>query len=251
MQKRIVTEEDLRSALLPADTKEYLVSQHTYVTPSAKDFLKERRIALVRAGAEGLKQAMPTEAIADKADRTYVDAYTGRGYAQKPEEMTHLRGNLLVLKTDPRIRFRGRIDSLQAKVLELQCLALEEKLVFLCEELEEVLLFLRALLAAEVKDLPFENISLLGMSETELRYASHHIEEKIGIPHPIPSYHMGKMAMALNSLRTQVREAELLAMELDTQYKADFIKAMNRLSSAVYILFCRLIKRNDKGRGND
>ena len=46
---------------------------------------------------------------------------------EKPEEMTHLRGNRLVPKTHPRIRFRGQLDSLMAQVLELQCRAAADR----------------------------------------------------------------------------------------------------------------------------
>lgn len=49
--------------------------------------------------------------------RTYIDAQTGAGYGEKPEHMTHLRGNLLVPKTHPRIAFRGQLVSLQAEII--------------------------------------------------------------------------------------------------------------------------------------
>ncbi|NCB41343.1 MAG: hypothetical protein EOM59_01785 [Clostridia bacterium] len=251
MQKSILTEADLRTALLPVETKEYVVSNNTYVTPSARDYLKERSIVLVRTGEFSSNQTMPWERIEDNGALTYMDALTGEYYSDKPEEMTHLRGNLLVLKTDTRIRFRGKIDSLQARVLELQCVALEERLPAVCDALEEVLQYLRELLAAEVKDVPFEVPILLGMREAELKYVSHHVKEEIGIAHPVPSYRMGRMAMGLNHLRTQVREAELVAVELNNTQRADLIKAMNRLSSAIYIIFCRLLAGNDRGRKND
>jgi len=251
MQKSILTEADLRASLLPVETKEYVVSKNTYVTPSARDFLKDRGITLVREDVSSSNQKMPIVSIKENGAFTDMDALTGKGYFDKPEEMTHLRGNLLVIKTDPRIRFRGKIDSLQAKVLELQCVAVEESLPSICHALEEVLQYLRELLAAEVKDAPLEVTTLLGMNESELRYVSHHVDQEIGIAHPVPSYHMGKMAMGLNRLRTQVREAELVAFELESNQRADIIKAMNRLSSAIYIIFCRLLAENDRGKKND
>lgn len=251
MHKRVVTEADLRTALLPRETKEYFISQNTYITPSAIDFLKDRNIALVRTGDAASDRVMPVMNIEDRGKLTFVDAFTGQTYSEKPEEMTHLRGNLLVPKTDSRIRFRGKIDSLQAKVLELQCVAIEEGFLALRDNLEEVLNYLRMLLAAEVKDVSFDQIVLLGMDESELRYVSHHVEEKIGIAHPIPSCRMGKMAIGLNSLRAQAREVELCAVNLESEHKESFIKAMNRLSSAVYIMFCRLLAENYRGSRND
>ena len=248
MQKNILTEADLRAALLPIETKEYVVSHNTYVTPLAKDFLKDRNISLVRDEDFTSNQTMPGTVIENNGNDTFIDAVTGQGYSDKPEEMTHLRGNLLVPKMDARIYFRGKIDSLQAKVLELQCLAIEEKYLVLCDCLEEILDYLKKILAAEVKDIPFEEIYLLEMNEEELRRVSHHVKEEIDISHPIPSYRMGKMAMGLNSLRTQVREAELAAACFSDSQRTDLVKAMNRLSSAVYIIFCRLLAGNYRGR---
>ena len=46
--------------------------------------------------------------------------------AQKPEYMTHLRGNLLVFKDHPRIALRGKIDSLEAAIILLQLKAQEK-----------------------------------------------------------------------------------------------------------------------------
>lgn len=251
MHKRVVTEADLRTALLPRETKEYFISENTYITPSAIDFLKERKIALVRTGDAVSNRVMPVANIEDRGNLTFIDALTGKTFSEKPEEMTHLRENLLVPKTDSRICFRGKIDSLQAKVLELQCVAIEEESFILCDNLEEVLNYLRMLLAAEVKDVSFDKIVLLGMNESELRYVSHHVKEEIGIAHPVPSCRMGKMAIGLNSLRAQVREVELSVMSLESKHKESFIKAMNRLSSAVYIMFCRLLAENYRGRRND
>jgi ethanolamine utilization cobalamin adenosyltransferase len=66
----------------------------------------------------------------------------------------------------------------------------------------------------------------------------------LGIDHPIPHYRMGRLCVALNRLRTQVREAELYAAAAFTEpdgacAREDIVEALNRLSSCVYILFCR------------
>jgi ethanolamine utilization cobalamin adenosyltransferase len=55
---------------------------------------------------------------------------------------------------------------------------------------------------------------------------------------------MGPLAARLNLLRTRVREAELLAVRVfgpGEDGRDDLILAMNRLSSALYWLFCRLV----------
>ena len=50
----------------------------------------------------------------------FVDYETGAFYMEKPEHMTHLVGNVLVVKDHPRILFRGKLDSLQSAVVLAQ-----------------------------------------------------------------------------------------------------------------------------------
>lgn len=112
------------------------------------------------------------------------------------------------------------------------------------EDLEELMGFIRQILGAEVKDQPLEETKLLGLNSDQIRQVSHHIKENFGMDHPIPSYQMGRLCVALNRLRTQVREVELsgaraFAQEDGSCGRIDLIQGLNRLSSCVYILFCR------------
>lgn len=43
-------------------------------------------------------------------------------YGQKPEAMTHIEGNKLVMKDDPVIQYRGKLDTAQAQVVFVQSL---------------------------------------------------------------------------------------------------------------------------------
>jgi ethanolamine utilization cobalamin adenosyltransferase len=52
---------------------------------------------------------------------------------------------------------------------------------------------------------------------------------------------MGPLALRLNTLRTKIREGELLTIRILRRRK-DIITAMNRLSSAMYWLFCIAVK---------
>ena len=138
-----------------------------------------------------------------------------------------------------------------ARVLELQCRAAEEGREELLHQLGEVLQALRSVLAAEVKEEPVPPFTLFGLDSAGLRRVSHHVKEEIGIPHPIPDWTMGSLALGLNTLRTQVRETELIAAEAfmvgEECSRKDIIEALNRLSSGVYILFCRLVAEQRKG----
>ena len=56
---------------------------------------------------------------------------------------------------------------------------------------------------------------------------------------------MGALCMALNQLRTKVRETELCAASAfikdETCMRPDILEALNRLSSCVYLLFLRAL----------
>jgi ethanolamine utilization cobalamin adenosyltransferase len=180
-------------------------------------------------------------------ETAYVDAETGKAYAKKPEFMTQLRGNLLVSKAHGRIAFRGAVDSLEAAVLEVQALAAEQGEGEVRDGLGELLQCLRKLMSAEVNERPLGPLCLFGLSAGEIRAQTHDLQAAFGMVHPLPDYTMGTLALRLNTLRTKVRETELLAVRTfdvrDREARNDIIAALNRLSSAAYWLFCRYLSR--------
>lgn len=188
---------------------------------------------------------MTVEEIEYQKEFPFIDAVTGCGYRAKPEHMTHLRGNQLVDKTHPRIAFRGKLDSIQAAILKVETKLLEDGQMDMLGDLDEILQCLRRILASEVKEEPMEHTEILSMSAERLRYMSHHVREELGISHPIPDYHMGATALELNYIRTQIREIELAFVQTIARYQKTeewqnhIIQVLNRLSSAVYIIFCR------------
>jgi ethanolamine utilization cobalamin adenosyltransferase len=163
----------------------------------------------------------------------------------KPEYMTSLSGDRMVPKTNGRIIFRGKVDSLEAEFIEAQVLASRLGEEEFCGYLGEILDFLRALMAAEVKDTPLLPPLLFGMDAEEIHRRSHAAAGKTFI---FPSYTQGPLAARLNSLRAHVRELELLAVrvfgpeeiaEAALDEREDIILALNRLSSALWWLFLR------------
>lgn len=235
---KVLTEADLRTAKLSGKEKEYHVSEGTFVTGPAKEYLRDRGIRLI--WDKSPYQTMSCQKIVQQSPAPYVDAYTGKTYQKKPEEMTHLQGNLLVEKIDPRIELRGGLDFLQARVVLLQ--AKYRKNDRLREELDEVLRFIRAILGAEVKGDSCGELVLFGLRQEELKEMSHHVREYFGIDHPVPDSSMGEMALELNILRTQVREVELAAARAFAEGdKLLVIQNLNRLSSGIYVLFCRCL----------
>jgi ethanolamine utilization cobalamin adenosyltransferase len=182
-------------------------------------------------------------------NRDNMAGKTGGHDKAKPDYMTCLTGSRLVPKSHGRIRFRGIVDSLEADVIEAQALAAGLGEGWYVEGLGEVLDCLRNILAAEVQETPLAELRLFGLSAEELHRQSHHPRETFGIDHPVPEYTMGPLAIRLNTLRTRVREGELCAVRVFWKRGAlkgrpgrpDIIHAMNRLSSALYWLFCRYL----------
>ncbi|MDR1916818.1 MAG: cobalamin adenosyltransferase [Synergistaceae bacterium] len=235
----ILNESILRATLMNGHASQYCVETGTFVTPLAREYLRDRGIELVfRDGGEG----MPQTPIPDKGSKTYIDAQSGEGLEKKPERMTHLFANQLAPKTHPRIALRGKLDTLQGEIIAAQVEADADGRSELTEDLGEILVLTREILGAEVTGRALKPLTLLGYNSDELRYVSHHVKEYFGFPHPIPDYSMGRFASVLNLLRTRVREVEITAENtFPTGESEDILLALNRLSSAVYILFCRLL----------
>ena len=173
--------------------------------------------------------------------------------------MTSLSGERLVPKTNGRIAFRGVIDTLQAEVIEAQVLAsglakgadpAESGASGVCGYLGEILGCLRNIIAAEVKETPLPPPFLFGMDAEEIHRQSHNAGGKL---FALPSYTQGPLAARINTLRAKVREAELLGVRVfgpgdagesvsaDFYPREDIILALNRLSSALWWLFCEYI----------
>ena len=172
---------------------------------------------------------------------------------KKAEYMTSLSGDRLVSKTHGRIVFRGLIDTLEAEVIEAQVLTSQLGEEAICHGLGEILDCLRALMAAEVKETPFPPPFLFGMDAEEIHRLSHNTEGSLGAV-PMPAYTQGPLAARLNKLRAKVREAELLAVKVfgpgestqgtdasDFNPREDIILALNRLSSALWWLYCKYL----------
>lgn len=261
---KVLTEADLRTMKFTRADREYHVQEGTFVTPSAREFLRDREIRLIidtgilaahdpavnhpAAHAPAAHAAMTRVPIQRQGEHTYVDAATGEGYEEKPETMTHLRGNLLVPKTHPRIALRGSLDGLQAKVLLIQSKNHGDS--ELVRSLDSVLAYLRAILGAEVKDEPLGETLLFDLDHKAIRRMSHNVREIFGIDHPIPDRFMEEKALELNLLRTQVREAELIAADAFREGDTlNVIEHLNRLSSGIYILFCRVVSGHWKTDG--
>ena len=170
---------------------------------------------------------------------------SGTVIGEKPEHMTHLQGLTLVNKTHPRIGFRGKLDTLQGEIMLCQ-LKVKEPIRSL---LGQILAEIRLIVRCEVMDEPLPERSLCGLTEQEIRSHSHRPQDFYGQPHFMPEYTDGEALLWINHCRCVAREAERMAVAafVDTYGKAerlDILRAMNRISSILYILMIRLKKEH-------
>jgi ethanolamine utilization protein EutL len=208
---------------------------------------------LARRAARGAGEATR------RAPRTGGDAPTGRfaaqatgeRFAEKPDHLTHLVDDAsLVPKTHPRIVARGKLDLLQSAVLDSQVAADADGARALVGELGEILELARALVGAEVTGRPVPPPSLFGMASDELRDATHHTYELYGVPFMYPDVRQGPVVAKLGLARAIAREAEVAVITAfppaggvvtAPPARADLAHAINRISSALYLLTCRYV----------
>jgi ethanolamine utilization cobalamin adenosyltransferase len=175
---------------------------------------------------------------------------TGDRLTEKPEHLTQLVDDeSLVDKSHPRLPLRGKLDTLQGLLLDAQCAADADGARGLVGELGEALELARAIVGAEVTGRPLPAWKLSGLSPTELRYHSHHTHELYGVPFMFPSVRQGPVVARLYTARAYAREAELalyLAFPeppgaLEASDRGDLKLALNRLSSALYLMTIKYV----------
>ena len=224
----LYTEQQVKANIRNREGKRvFFLGKGDQLTPGAKDWLSRERIE-VRS-----------------ADQAKIETYRllGGGYVtEKPEHMTHLHSDVLVSKTHPRIAFRGAIDALEAEIVLCQLTAETVR-----KELGEILALARLLIRCEVLNEPVPEEKLCGLTQDEIRKRSHFPQEFYGQPHFMPEYADGAAILHINKCRCIARQAELAAVRafVDDEgnvARADILKALNRMSSMLYILMIRLKK---------
>lgn len=245
----VLTENDVRQMLASGQLKEkseMVVARNRIITPSARAYLLEKGID-VKIEDNPVRELtnMEIEQVIEAIDEEF-DTLFGAKLKEKPEHMTHLRGNLLVFKDHPRIAFRGAIDSLEAEIIMTQIFAEKQQLPQLIKDLEEIIKFIRNLLRCEVSGEQVGEFKLQGLDAKELREHSHHPSKYYGMRHFLPNYKQGEMVAYLNKLRTLTRETELIAYrafrdEYGQTKREDIIKSLNRLSSLFWIMMFKYL----------
>ncbi|QEK12643.1 cobalamin adenosyltransferase [Crassaminicella thermophila] len=244
---KVLTEATLRAEFKNIIPSRYYVDAEALITPSARQYLKDKNVELIVKNKERKEEKIendnkPSNSSNDKITPIYVSYYSGGTFEKKPEYMTQIYGNKLVYKDNNRIIFRGKLDSFQSQILELQVYVHSKKIDKLIKELDEILNFTRKILRAEVLNEELNEMRVLELDEQQLRDMSHNPKKYFGIDHILPNYKMGGIIIKLNSLRSSVREVEISAIKAfrkEEIQRLDIIKALNRLSSAIYIMMCK------------
>lgn len=239
----LLTEADVRRMSDQGSRGPVVVARNQVLTPGARDWLREHRVEVVypQGGSPGSTEG---NAPARTSTPEYQTLF-GAALTEKPEHMTHLRGNTLVFKDHPRIAFRGWIDRLEAEILLVQQTAAGEGFRQLAEELEEALAFVRRYIRFDVLAEPVGEFSLCGYTPDQLREYSHYPEKHLGQPHFLVRWTDGPALLAVNRLRTLVRQAELAAYaafrdENGGVTRGDMLLGLNRLSSLLWIMMIKL-----------
>lgn len=224
-------EQAVRANIRNRDGKRvYYLGKGDQLTSTARDFLRRERIEILPGS-----QARPER----------YRLLSG-GYAEeKPEHMTHLNGEVLVLKTHPRIRFRGKMDTLEAELILCQLVPGAPE-----GALGEILDLSRKILRCDVLEEPLRQDTLCGLTQAEQRERSHMPQDYYGQPHFMPQASDGSVIAGLNRARCFAREAELAAVEAFSDREGNLIredipKALNRMSSMLYLL---MIQEKAKSR---
>lgn len=264
---RAITETLLRDELRDTEPDSYFVPKGKLLTPAAREYLQQRKIKitteaaggrysrapkkdepLIQPQAQAEVQQAPSEPVKEFArPSVYIDYESGAFYSEKPEHMTHLFGNKLVVKDHARIRFRGKLDSLQSLVVLNQALISEcsgnSKLL---NDLDDVLHVLREVMRCDVMNEPLNNETIIGFTHSQLREMSHNPMKYFSVKQMVlPKYTLGKAYALLNELRSAIREVEVSATRAyrirNIYERLDIVEVLNRLSSALHIMMSKYL----------
>ena len=256
---RVITETMLRDELRRSEPEAYYIPEGNILSPAGREYLQQRKIKIMKGAAPAA--VSKTEACCcghgedggdgvPQARAKYRDFETGALYMQKPEYMTQLEGDMLVVKNHPRIAFRGKLDTLQAMIVEYQALLSERPgNDAVIAQMEELLSVLREVMRSDAMADTLRVTTILGLTPEELRERSHDPMKFYHVKYMrLPDYKMGLAYALINRLRAASREAEVAAVSAfkdgGRYERQDILEVFNRLSSALHIMMCLYIEEH-------
>jgi ethanolamine utilization cobalamin adenosyltransferase len=237
----VITESELRELWQNGKSALPSFPPGTRFTPAAQDFLKDHQIEIPITNNQ-LPITNPLKPAWDNPGSfpvvltgpLPVCEVCGQPVHHKPDHLTQLDAGHFAPKTHPRIKLRGRLDSLHALIMLVAAEARRYHLPRLAEGLDTLAAYCREIQSAEYHARAVQPLVMLGKSDEELHALSHWPDKHLGLAHLVPGADDHAILHWLNVTRTQTREVEVLALEM--QAAPDLARALNRLSSAVYVL---------------
>ena len=249
-----ITEDWLREHFGRASGTEIQLPANARMTPAARSLIEDRHLVvkfinddgsvfIEQAGADGKAVLAPVHVLTSSGERHESHCVLcQQTVARKSPAMTHLNASLMVAKNDDRIRFRGLLDSTIALAIWVQAeFDPQGRRKALAHMLADLRSWLGNVLKAEVTGEVLAGISMGDLDEEKIHTLSHQPLKALGHDHIVPALEHGVTVSRLNLLRARIRECEVMAADLyldrDFQLsRPDMLQALNRLSSAVYVL---------------
>ena len=251
----VITEGMLRKLDKEGQLEKVHITEKDILTPSAREFLNVKKIDFRikksqekfvnnEKTAENEVKDSPANASEEKIikKRQYRDYITGAVYDKKPEFMTQLFGDNLVVKNHKRIVLRGKFDILQAEIIRYW--KKYEKNKKLEGDFAQTYRFVRDLFISEMTNMEFQERDVLGYDIDTLKDITHNTVKYFKTGHLFEiNIDFDESVIDINYLRALSRECEVAAV--DAFYKegkverVDMLKALNRLSSILYLMMLK------------
>lgn len=168
----------------------------------------------------------------------------------KKEHMTCIRRGEYAPKDCRAIQFRGALDTLDAHFAYGAALARERGDEETAQKLYQLRGVSQKIMAADVSRMPLMDDSYMGMPGDEIHELSHN-PKRLGVEHMLGRTELSPVLAYVNLIRTAARTAEREAVGLfvhgEEIEREDILQALNRLSSALYVLMCQ-IRAGEKER---
>ena len=223
-----LTEHDVRERCpQPGSTLRLAATER--LTPSGAELAARLRIKVVQEG-ECAPCPEPARTAPEAARSTAPECASGDCC------MTHLDAASMAPKSHARIVLRGKLDTLLAVTVLIQTQFDPKNRLsgFLKECLCDLHAWIMNALMAEVSGNPLGACGMGGMDTEALHAVSREPARYLDVEHCAPEASLGGNIALLNWLRALARETEVAAVQCAC--RTDICSALNRLSSAVYVL---------------
>ncbi|OAT25499.1 ethanolamine utilization ATP:cob(I)alamin adenosyltransferase [Buttiauxella ferragutiae ATCC 51602] len=246
-----ITEDWLRANHTLSEGSEIRLPVDSRMTPSARELIDARHLLVKFQDDEGRlfveeqEQLLPVHGLTSEPAAQVAHCELCKQHVQeKPDTLTHLNAQVMVAKNDPRLAFRASLDSSIATAVWLQTEFDKSAALWLAD----IRSLLGNIMRADALEKALPEQQIVGLSADDLHRLSHQPLKYLGHDHLVPDAAHGRDVALLNLLRTSIRESEICAAQvfIGVDYhvqKADLLQALNRLSSAIYVLMILCLKK--------